>query len=70
MTKCSHGNVNSCPEDRLCQMRLGGERHGTWETHSVFACDANIASWRSQVAPVLRRRNYETRIIRLAEDQS
>jgi hypothetical protein len=65
--KCSHGNSSSCPNDFLCQMRLGGERYGTWETHSVYACDANVDSWRRQIAPVLRKRNYEIRVVRLGD---
>jgi hypothetical protein len=66
---CSHGNQSSCPEDRLCQVRLGGEQWGSWETRTVVACDSlsGVDSWRAQVAPRYRRRNYETRVIRVGD---
>ena len=65
--RCKHGYEGSCPCDSICQMRLGGEQFGEWQTHSVYACDADVESWRRQVAPVLRRRNYETRVIQRAK---
>lgn len=65
---CEHGNTSSCPQDFLCQMRLGGARYGTWQTHTVVACDSSPDAWRTQVAPVLRKRNYETRVIRAGDD--
>lgn len=66
MRTCEHGNTASCPEDRLCQVRLGGERWGEWETKTVVACDSKsgVSAWRSQVAPLFRKRNYETRVVR------
>ena len=62
---CAHGNSDSCPHDFLCQARLkGNARHvGEWETHTVIACDHSPESWRAQVGPVLRARNYETRVV-------
>lgn len=63
---CQHGNRRTCPEDQVCQVRLkGGTDAAEWETHTVLACDASPAAWRSQVAPVLRRRGYETRVVSL-----
>lgn len=65
--RCGHegATAGSCPQDRLCQIRLGGERWGTWETVAVVACDGNWQAWQRQVAPRKRRQGYETRVIRL-----
>lgn len=67
---CGHGNTGSCPHDWLCQVRLRSNtvpgftaKPDAWQTHSVYACDANVDSWRRQVAPRMRRRGYETRVV-------
>jgi hypothetical protein len=71
---CSHGNSGSCSEDYLCQIRLRNPSwapdapHDPWQTHSIYACDADVDSWRNQVGPVVRKRGYETRVIRLREN--
>lgn len=68
MRACEHGNVSTCPHDWLGQARLRGSADADpWETRTVGACDTSPAPWRSQVGPVLRRRNYETRVIRVGD---
>lgn len=70
--RCAHEGARwgSCPQDFLCQVRLGGERWGSWETVTVSSCEHPPHAWRSQVGPVWRRRGYETRVIRLADEDA
>lgn len=69
-TLCEHGHAGSCPEDHLCQIRLRGSgKYGDqWLTVTSVACWSSTDAWQRQVAPLKRRQGYETRIVRVADE--